>query len=962
MFKKTCFVVFAWLLTAKVFGQCTSQSAPIPTQKLRLGINGHPFTSMWYTNRWCLPLPWNQSDVNNLIIDLGNEASPAYQALKQEWQNQFNYLKKLGLKNYRVDVNMDINGNIIWTYNNYNLNNEQLFKKYTALAKANGIELTVIIGLNQIPTNFSLSNSTHQNIGYQAGYAFASRFGKDIKHYILANELDGIAVNPSFSGMDKSHYYLDKVEAFSAYLMGLYWGVNDGEIYGGDGVSVKAINFCFYHNGFLQHLRDRYVPFDAVGYHRYNGDDSFISLGYPNFSTYLDIIHTQFQKPIWVDEFNTVWDANKTELTNVADRESYIRNCLGTISSKPYVEAAFIHELYSQTGHSVYIEANYGLIKCDEPSSNDANFGRCLTKVPFSATNSLKLLFEEVQYGSTDFVKSLYRNIGCRDNNDEPSLSFWSNYMIDNVPTRSAVVEKYIYEDYYKVYLDNLYLNFLSRSPIVEADPKTGSEVYLAQLRKGILSLEGLMFQICSSQEFWNVAQGNSNRSQPLPSYFTDQQNRNFLNRIDIILQDEYNYNWSASQYNSFLYLLNSNSGSTSLNNATRSQIVYSFITDQLFVNTYIQKLYSTFAYGLTPVYSNYQTTPSTTSAPALFIKSVRDVLNSDYYWNNTHKEDMASYYISYYNEVYLNKKSVIKNLIWYENYDLFINKQFAYVLATGPSTTQLDNYRYALKNGSLTREGLIVELYTSNLFWTKCGLGGNPTNGNTTYLSNVIFSLLGRSSTSTDVQKYYPSGNVMTNSQVVNAILSTDEYYNRFVQATWNTYVPSCSLSAFDKELYVAQMRTGYNQEDLLCEVLLSDGFWSKAIYNGYNIQNDPSSYFQTSVCESSFNVSNLRMENDSETISYTDDEKNESVGLTATPNPFSQNVKIATSQAGSNGSIEISDMWGRLVKKCSVETANDQSINWDGKDDSGIEVKPGLYLVKITGSENLQLKLIKQ
>ncbi|OGC42281.1 hypothetical protein A2Y85_02995 [candidate division WOR-3 bacterium RBG_13_43_14] len=84
----------------------------------------------------------------------------------------------------------------------------------------------------------------------------------------------------------------------------------------------------------------------------------------------------------------------------------------------------------------------------------------------------------------------------------------------------------------------------------------------------------------------------------------------------------------------------------------------------------------------------------------------------------------------------------------------------------------------------------------------------------------------------------------------------------------------------------------------------------------------------------------------------------------LTAYPNPFSKQTTIHYELRTRNyeekdktPTIRIYDASGRLVKQF-TQLPNDQlrnyQINWDGKDDSGRDIPPGVYFVKLQG-ENL-------
>ena len=94
--------------------------------------------------------------------------------------------------------------------------------------------------------------------------------------------------------------------------------------------------------------------------------------------------------------------------------------------------------------------------------------------------------------------------------------------------------------------------------------------------------------------------------------------------------------------------------------------------------------------------------------------------------------------------------------------------------------------------------------------------------------------------------------------------------------------------------------------------------------------------------------------------TPSTNDDQILNSLSLTAYPNPFIQgtNISIKNDKARSR-EMEIYNLRGQLVRKLSSNQG--ESSYWDGTDNQGRSVSPGVYLLKQMGSRGSSLKLLK-
>ncbi len=72
--------------------------------------------------------------------------------------------------------------------------------------------------------------------------------------------------------------------------------------------------------------------------------------------------------------------------------------------------------------------------------------------------------------------------------------------------------------------------------------------------------------------------------------------------------------------------------------------------------------------------------------------------------------------------------------------------------------------------------------------------------------------------------------------------------------------------------------------------------------------------------------------------------------------PNPFSQSTVISfESPTDEEASLSIYNLQGQVVRRLALSdsSAGQRSINWDGKDDSGARLAPGVYLLKLNTGE---------
>jgi hypothetical protein len=85
------------------------------------------------------------------------------------------------------------------------------------------------------------------------------------------------------------------------------------------------------------------------------------------------------------------------------------------------------------------------------------------------------------------------------------------------------------------------------------------------------------------------------------------------------------------------------------------------------------------------------------------------------------------------------------------------------------------------------------------------------------------------------------------------------------------------------------------------------------------------------------------------------------EVIKISCSPNPFNDRISIQIQNTGTEKiSVEIMDLSGRIIRK--LFKGNLQGLNeiiWNGKNEHGTAVPPGLYICKVN---QIQTKLIKQ
>jgi len=102
-----------------------------------------------------------------------------------------------------------------------------------------------------------------------------------------------------------------------------------------------------------------------------------------------------------------------------------------------------------------------------------------------------------------------------------------------------------------------------------------------------------------------------------------------------------------------------------------------------------------------------------------------------------------------------------------------------------------------------------------------------------------------------------------------------------------------------------------------------------------------------------------------ETQTVTRVDDFEATSGSLKITPNPFRNEVRIEISGISqSHAEMMISDFSGRTVATMDLPVNPDKQVNfkWDGRNQSGETVKPGVYLIRVTDGEKVVMgKVVK-
>lgn len=84
--------------------------------------------------------------------------------------------------------------------------------------------------------------------------------------------------------------------------------------------------------------------------------------------------------------------------------------------------------------------------------------------------------------------------------------------------------------------------------------------------------------------------------------------------------------------------------------------------------------------------------------------------------------------------------------------------------------------------------------------------------------------------------------------------------------------------------------------------------------------------------------------------------------IQISATPNPFADHVNITLAPVTGTGTILVFDLTGRIVARLPFDASRTAaSVTWNGSDEAGSAVPPGVYLALIPGSDCPVTRLVR-
>jgi hypothetical protein len=279
------------------------------------GVNGHPLTAGSYTK---LPL-----------------------------EQQISLLKTLGLKTYRVNINPT--------------HDEKFTRLSEVIALAQREHIRILPVLVIPPKQYS-DEDTAYNDAKAAVYKLAKQLDGQIDVWELGNEYDLYCVKSGTNGASPDDYDGEKYLVVRGLIKGMLAGLREASPSARSIVETTQHTPTSLDSGFLQKLIDDCVMFDITGYHYYTSNGR-VPTGSDGRNS-LKVLHDDFQKPIWISEFDK--SAISTKLGPNSDPKGQaeaLRTAMSEIArdAEQYdVIAADIYELLDQPE----LLNTYGVFPC----------------------------------------------------------------------------------------------------------------------------------------------------------------------------------------------------------------------------------------------------------------------------------------------------------------------------------------------------------------------------------------------------------------------------------------------------------------------------------------------------------------------------------------------------------------------------------------------------------------------
>jgi hypothetical protein len=276
----------------------------------------------------------------------------AYAPSGPELARQFDYLDRLEVTHYRVDIYPDDAGRV-----------DPAFEGILDAAAARRIEILPVLVAHP---DWKARESCNYRRGYVMGYNFSSRYRGRFTHVEAGNELDNQVLRlivdsgttPPTSnhqeGSALAHYVDTLLSRTTSFLRGLTDGVHRGA----PGTQV-IIDAGWRHYGFFEALHRDSVAFDVYGYHWYSEMGDFAAEVLPHLP--------DRDKEIWITEANR--RNTGTAYSDPVPQAEWIAGFARQVSAIPRVKALFVYELYEERGFGdTDGESYYGLVGCSAPT------------------------------------------------------------------------------------------------------------------------------------------------------------------------------------------------------------------------------------------------------------------------------------------------------------------------------------------------------------------------------------------------------------------------------------------------------------------------------------------------------------------------------------------------------------------------------------------------------------------
>ncbi len=248
-------------------------------------------------------------------------------------EQQFDYLRDLGVKAYRVDIT-DAKG-------------ASVLSRLVQEGKARDIAILPVV----TPGHINLDTDTPEEIyraAYELAFTLGSEFKDDIRVWELGNELENYAIiapcekrddgtqypcqwGPA-GGVTALEYYGPRWAKVSAVLKGLSDGMTAA-----DPTIRKAMGTAGWgHIGAFERMQHDGIQWDISVWHIYGEDPewAFAKLA-------------QFKRPIWVTEFGNPRGSQEDEQQQAAGVSQMISR-LRVLKDRYNIEAAYIYELVDE--------------------------------------------------------------------------------------------------------------------------------------------------------------------------------------------------------------------------------------------------------------------------------------------------------------------------------------------------------------------------------------------------------------------------------------------------------------------------------------------------------------------------------------------------------------------------------------------------------------------------------------